>query len=140
MSDCAQVRRALVVHSLDGLDEISPSAKTKAWLVAADGTISSMLLDPVLDFGLPQCAAHSLASVCGGSAAENAATFMRLVQGQQGGAVLDFVLLNAAAGLWLCEKAPTLQQAVLVARQLIESGQVHSFVQRYIAALSEPTP
>ncbi|KAF7308593.1 Anthranilate phosphoribosyltransferase [Mycena chlorophos] len=91
------VTRALVVCGAEKLDEISCAGPTSVWELN-DGVITESTLTPE-SFGL---SAHPLASVAGGSPAENADTFVRLLTA---GAdipaellpVRDFVLMNASA-------------------------------------------
>ena len=71
------------------------------------------------DFGLPQ---HPLHSVKGGDAAYNSATMHELLGGTLQGPVLDFVLLNSAALLFVAGVASSLIQGVAIARESILSG------------------
>lgn len=93
--------RGMVVHSSDGLDEISPSAPTTAW-VLENGKIEEKTIDPST-FGLPN---HSLDLVQGGSAAERAALFREILaggkkrkgEGASHEATKDYIIANAASG------------------------------------------
>ena len=98
--------RAMVVHSEEGLDEISPAGTTRSWVVD-HGAITERALTPA-DFGLP---AHPVAEVIGGDPGENAGRMLAVLDGGEG-PVTDFVLANAAAGLWVAGKVEDLRQGV----------------------------
>ena len=110
------VRRAWVVRSEDGLDEISPSAPTRVSLLADDGTISERIVEPA-DFGVERI---SLAALRGGDAAENAAAIATLLDGGGHPALLAIVL-NAAAALALV-RGGDLRACAEEARAAIDSG------------------
>lgn len=107
----------MLVHSEDGMDEISISAKT---FVAElrDGEIKEYTIDPS-DFGLSFCDPDS---ITGGDAKENAAHALKILQGETRGAMRDVVIANAAAGLYVAGKANTLKEAAALATASIESG------------------
>ena len=123
--------RIMVVHSEDGLDEISPAAATRAWVVER-GHITEMPLSPDL-FGLP---AHPLSAVAGGDAGQNAATMRRLLAGERG-PVRDFVLMNAAAALWIAGTAPDFRAGVAKAAAGIDSGRASSTLDAYLRLSQE---
>jgi anthranilate phosphoribosyltransferase len=73
------------------------------------------------DFGLVE---HPLSSVRGGPAEKNAQIMNDLLDGKiQEGPVLDFVLLNSAALLYISGKASSLPHGVTLARKSIFSGE-----------------
>lgn len=98
--------------------QISPEGPTHVWDLAEDGTIKEMMVSPS-DFGLAE---HSLAKVKGGDSACNAETMQMLLDGSLTGPVLDFVLINSAALLFVAGRAPSLLEAVEIARDSIRSG------------------
>lgn len=106
---------AMVVHSRDGMDEISSLAPT---LIAEvkDGRIKEYELNP-LDYGF----SGGKASYAGGSAVENAALISDLLNGKSG-PERDIVLLNAAAGFIVGGKAEDFSQGLALAKLSIESG------------------
>ena len=71
--------RAVVVHSADGLDEISPAAPTHAWILEG-GALREEELTPDT-FGVK---GGSLEEVAGGSPEENAETLRAVLAGQEG--------------------------------------------------------
>jgi anthranilate phosphoribosyltransferase len=116
---------ALVVHSDDGLDEISISAPTRA-LHLHDGMLSPLTITPE-DAGLPR---HPADTLRGGDAAENAQALHHLLHGTHG-AYRDAVLLNAAAGLWLAGRAATLRDGAAQAAHAIDSGATAKLLEDY---------
>lgn len=84
------------------------------------------------DFGLAE---HPLKSVVGGDAQHNANIMRQLLKGElKEGPILDFVLLNAAALLFVAQKASSLKEAVQIARESIFSGKAHDALEAYVAA------
>eukprot|EP01116_Phalansterium_solitarium_P019671 TRINITY_DN5593_c1_g1_i1.p1 TRINITY_DN5593_c1_g1~~TRINITY_DN5593_c1_g1_i1.p1 ORF type:complete len:344 (+),score=134.74 TRINITY_DN5593_c1_g1_i1:21-1052(+) len=127
------LRRAMIVHSLDGLDEISPAAPTRYCLVeAGNPDIIEGVLRPQ-DFGLPS---HSLESVAGSVPPDNVATFWRVLRGEQS-PVADFLLLNAGAALYVAGLSSDLRSGVELARSTISSGKVAQLVDSYIQLSNE---
>ncbi len=107
----------LVVHSVDGLDEISISAPTKVTELK-DGEIHTYYISPE-DVGFQRA---DLSAITGGSAAENGQILLNILQGEQGPR-RDVVLLNAAAALIAGDKAANLREGVALAAESIDSGQ-----------------
>jgi anthranilate synthase/phosphoribosyltransferase len=110
------VKRALVVHGLDGVDEISLAAPTKVTELR-DGWTRSYVLDPA-EYGFELC---GRADLKGGDAAENARITERILAGDPG-PKRDVVLLNAAAAIYAAGLAPDLRASLEAARASIDSG------------------
>jgi anthranilate phosphoribosyltransferase len=110
------VRRALVVHGLDGLDEITITGPTRVAEVR-DGNLRSYEISPE-DFGI-RCA--SLADISGGDATANAAIIRDILGGKKS-PCRDVTLLNAAAALIAGAKADHLSDALPMAEKSIDSG------------------
>jgi anthranilate phosphoribosyltransferase len=109
-------RRALVVHGLDGLDEITISAPTRI-AEARGGRVRSYEVTPE-EFGMKRA---PLSDIAGGDATENAA-IIRAVLGGKKSAHCDIVLLNSAAALVAAGKAEHLANAISLAVDAIDSG------------------
>lgn len=88
------------------------------------------------DFGLRS---HSLESVRSGTAEENASTFRQLLEGeiQQDSALETFVMLNAAALLFVSGKAKDLVDGVRLARGSITSGAAKNVCEEFGQAVRE---
>jgi anthranilate phosphoribosyltransferase len=120
-------QHCFVVHGMDGLDEITLTAKTQI-SEAKGGILSNYLLDPA-EFGLALVPAKHLA---GGTPQENAAITRDILQGRKG-SKRDIVCLNAAPALVAGRKATTLQEGFLLAGQAIDSGAAAEKLARLIA-------
>jgi anthranilate phosphoribosyltransferase len=110
------LHRALVVHGLDGLDEITITGVTRV-AEAREGSVRSYEIEPE-EFGMT---CGTLADIAGGDAAENAATIRAVLAGEQSPR-RDVVLLNSAAALVAAGRAEHLAQAVPLAAKSIDSG------------------
>src|SRR5215468_9958151 len=110
------LRRALVVHGADGLDEITISGTTRIAEVR-DGQVRSYETTPQ-EFGL---ACAPLEAISGGDAAQNAAIIREVLAGKKS-ARRDVVLLNAAATLVAAGRADHLGEAIAMAARSIDSG------------------
>jgi anthranilate phosphoribosyltransferase len=110
------VRRALVVHGMDGLDEITITGPTRIAEVR-DSEVHTYEVTPE-EFGMPRA---RLEDISGGDAAANAAIIRSVLDGTQS-ARRDVVLLNAAAALVAAGKANHLSDAVPLAVESIDSN------------------
>lgn len=112
------VKNALVVHGLDGMDEITVTDKTVVCEVK-EGKIESYELDPRV-FAIPF---RRLEELRGGDAQENAAILNQIFEGEKG-AKREILLLNSGAALYLAKKAPSIRAGMELAAYLIDSGEV----------------
>lgn len=135
------LRRALVVHGSDGLDEITITGPTRVAEVR-DGQVRSYEVTPE-EFALGRA---PIDAIVGGDAAENA-RIIREVLGGKKSAQSDVVLLNAAAALVAAGKADHLHDAISLASQSIDSGSAAGklralveFTQRHAAPASHNLP
>jgi len=119
-------KHALVVHGEDGLDEVTITGKTRVCELK-DGGIENYYVSPQ-DFGLAEAASESLK---GGTADENAA-LLRSILGGAAGPQREVVLMNAAAALVAGDRAETLKQGVVMAGEVIDSGQALAKVDELI--------
>src|SRR5206468_12180278 len=110
------LRRALVVHGRDGLDEITITGKTRI-AEARQGSVRSYEVEPE-EFGMKPA---RLQEIAGGDAEENA-EIIRAVLGGEKSARRDVVLLNAAAALVAAGRAEHIVDAVSIAAKSIDAG------------------
>nr|ODN96159.1 anthranilate phosphoribosyltransferase [Cryptococcus depauperatus CBS 7855] len=127
------VERALVVCGKEGLDEISPEGETWTWWLE-NGQITTGSIHPTQDFGL---STHPLSSVRGATPDLNALTFTSILKSTSPPAhlaypvspdspsypsILDYVLLNSAALLYVSGRASSYKEGVTLARESLQSG------------------
>lgn len=110
-------RRAMVVHGLDGLDEISTLGPTRVAEIR-NGEIRYAELTPER-FGLEEAAPEALGP--GEDPAEGALLLRRVLEGEAGPRQ-DIVLLNAAAALLVAGAADDLAGGLERARESLRSG------------------
>ena len=110
------LHRALVVHGLDGLDEITITGKTRI-AEARDGSVKSYEIEPE-EFGMRR---GMLADIAGGDAKENATIIREILDGERSPR-RDVVLLNAAAALVAAGRADHIAQALPLAEKSIDAG------------------
>ena len=118
------IKFAWIVNSEDGLDEISPYAKTNI-IQLKNGEISEILVDPS-SIGVN---AEKFENLIGNDAKFNADKMIEIFKGKDN----DFskaVCLNAAAGLIVAEKFVDFKEAYNHSRQFILSGKTFSHLEQ----------
>jgi anthranilate phosphoribosyltransferase len=110
------LRRAMVVHGMDGLDEITITAPTRV-AELREGRVRSYEVTPE-EFSMKRAPIEELS---GGDATANAAIIRDVLAGENS-AKRDVVLLNAAAALVAGGKADRLADALPLAALAIDSG------------------
>ena len=110
------VKNAMVVHGEDGLDEISLSAPTFVCEVK-NGWVRSYTITPE-QFGFERCQKDALR---GGTPPENA-EFLKAVLNGEKSAKKDAAVLNAAAAMFITGKYESIEAAVKIAGDVIDSG------------------
>ena len=121
------LHRALVVHGLDGLDEITITGPTRV-AEARDGAVRSYEVTPE-EFGIARA---KLEDISGGNAAENAAIIRSVLDGEKSPR-RDVVLLNAAAALVAAGRADHLKDALPLAARAIDSGAAEKRLEALVA-------
>ena len=121
-------RRALVVHGLEGLDEISIAGPTRVVSVRSE-RVEQFQIRPS-DFGLEE---QSLAEVAGGDPAHNAEIIRRVFAGESGPA-RDFMLLNSAAALLVAGRVEDLGEGVELAGATLDSGAARDKLAEFASA------
>jgi len=111
-------KHSLVVHSLDGMDELSIRGKSVVWEVNEQGVLPPSEVEPA-DFGFKNTA---ISEIRGGTPAENADIMRRVLNGEKG-AVRDVVALNAAAAIYAGDLASDMKDGLRLAESAIDSGQ-----------------
>ena len=121
------IQHCLVLHGMDGLDEITLSDRTRVSEGKA-GVVASRFIAPE-EFGLRRVAQKEIA---GGMPEENARITHDILHGRKG-PQRDIVCLNAAAAMVVGGKAKTLQDGFHVAEQTINSGAAAEKLEQLIA-------
>jgi anthranilate phosphoribosyltransferase len=125
------VKRAHVVSSSDGMDEISISAVTPFAYVES-GHSSRGVIDPeALGFKLAPKEA-----ILGGDARENAQITQAIFEGEERGPKRDIVLINAMFALFTDGNVRDLQEAREMAEDALESGKAAEHTKK-IAEISQ---
>jgi len=123
--DNLEVEQAMVVHGLDGLDEISTIGQTKITLLK-NGEISTSRVSPE-DLGLKTVEKRAIE---GSTPEESASTTFKILN-CRGSSVgkdnpkCDIVLVNAAAAIHVGSKAETIEEGMEAARESIQSGSAY---------------
>lgn len=119
---------ALVVHSDDGMDEISICAPTTISELR-DGVVEKYKVEPE-DFGLVTASIDDIV-------VEDSASSLALIEAVldgQAGAARDIVVLNAGAGVYVSGLADSLQRGVEMAQQSIDNGKAKAAKEAYVLA------
>lgn len=119
--------KAWVVHSSEGLDELSTSGPNFVAQIA-NGDLRSFELHPE-QVGLSVTDPKDL---LGGEPSDNAAAMMALFDGAPG-AYRDTVLLNAGAALLVADKVTSIEDGIAMARVAIDSGAAKNTLARLVA-------
>ena len=118
---------AIIVHSDDGMDELSLGGDTTGWEVL-DDDIRPYHVRP-RELGLPHATPDDLA---GGNPEQNADTMRRLLAGETG-PIRDAVVLNAGAALVAGDVVQTLVDGIEMAAAAIANGnaeqKLHALIQ-----------
>ena len=122
------VKRGMVVHGTDTLDEVSIAAPTKV-CEFKDGWFKSYCISPQ-QFGFK---GGSHEDIRGGSPSENADITRGILNGSIKGPKREAVLLNAGAALCVAEKADSIADGIKLAAQLIDTGAATATLEKVIA-------
>ena len=118
---------ALVVHSRDGLDEISISAPTLVCEVR-DGTLRMYELTPEeLDLRT-----HPIDDVAGGDIEHNAEIARAVLRGAGGAARQNIVAANAGAALYVAGLASSIGDGVQLAQEAIATGRAQEKLEQLV--------
>ena len=112
----------MVVHGVDGLDEITLSKNTLICELK-DKTINSYTLDP-RDIGYDYI---SLEEIKGGDPKYNAESFLKMIDGNYP-QFQKIVELNAGAAIYLSGKCSDIKNGALIARKAINEGKTKEFI------------
>ena len=119
------VKRVWTVRSVDGLDEISPAAPTKIFMIDENDVESEELFDPS-SLGI---SGYSVDDLVGGDGAGNAGTARDLLRGSGPAAVREAVCLNAGAALTVAGIASDIADGYSRAKAALNDGRAAAKVE-----------
>lgn len=120
--------RALVVHSEDGLDELSITAPTHLVHVDADG-IRAETLAPE-DVGLKRAPREAVVA----RDLEHATKMVRdIISGVEQGAPRDMTLLSTGAALWVAGEVDSIADGVQLGRETLDTGRAQTTLDKLVA-------
>ena len=122
------IKRAFVVHGLNGWDEPTPASKFELFDVR-ENTIIHKIIDPE-EHGIKTCTENELK---GGTSEVNADSLVKVFEGKDNGAHEDALLLNAALALQVSGKVDELTDGIEIARKTIVNGKAKEFLSRLIS-------
>lgn len=125
-------KRALFVHGLDGLDEISLLGKTRIQELN-NGKITTYEIAPE-DFGMSRCTLEEIAT---GTPEENANMIRNVFSGKDKGPRRQAVVLNEAGALMIGDKADSFAEGIKLANELIDSGAAQQKLNDLITASND---
>jgi anthranilate phosphoribosyltransferase len=120
-------RHVLVVHGLDGLDELTTVTRSRVSELK-DGRIRTYELDPLELLG----AYATPQDVSGGEPEANAAILRALLAGEPG-APREIACLNAAAALIAADRVSGFEEGLAMARRSIDTGRARAVLSALIA-------
>lgn len=125
------VKRAMVVHGHDGLDEVTLTTRSTVCEVN-DGRVNSFFIDPH-QFGFEYCKQEDLV---GADPIRNAEIARSILSGEKG-PKRDIVLLNSAICLYMSYNNMTLRDCVSLAAEMIDSGKAMKQLEEFIRLTNE---
>ncbi len=119
-------RSAMVVHGMDGLDEISLSGPTKISRLNGQ-TVTTATFDPE-ELGFRT---GNVEDVSGGDPSENAQHLLDVLNGKPGPR-RDIAVLNAAAALVVADKAADMREGANLAAEAVDSGRAQRKLNEFL--------
>lgn len=123
------VTRGMAVCGSDGLDEITVTGATHCCEIK-DGKLNSFEITPE-QFGLKT---YPLSELVGGEPKDNAQITKDILSGKEQGAKRDVVLLNAGVGIYLGRDDISMEDAVKLAAEIIDSGKAYEKLEAFVKA------
>jgi anthranilate phosphoribosyltransferase len=121
--------RALVVHGMDGLDEVSPIGVTVAAHLKPDGSLETFEFTPN-DLGLEAATESALAP--GETPHENAQILRAAITGDDERR-MRAILPSAGVALWVAGRVDDIRDGVFLAQRAIESGRAEEILEDFVA-------
>lgn len=125
------VKNAMVVYGQDGLDELSVSAPSSVCEVR-NGYYRAYTVEPE-QFGLQRCRKED---ILGGTPEENKQIVLDILAGEKG-AKRDAVVLNSAAAIYVAKPDISLEEAVKLAQEIIDTGKARAQLDAFVRLSNE---
>jgi anthranilate phosphoribosyltransferase len=124
-------RRVMIVHGVDGLDEIALSGRT---MIAElkDGLIEEYTISPQ-EFGIDAAAIEAIRV---GDVDDSKKMLLNALDNKEG-AARDIVALNAGASIYIAGLARSLADGVKLARATLKSGAARRKIDEFVACTRE---
>lgn len=120
------VRHGIVVHGLDGMDEVTTAGETEFVEVRSGRLTNGRLTPEALD--LPRA---ELSALRGGDAAQNARLAREVLRGVPS-AARDLVALNAGCVLYVAGRVTAIREGVAQAARALEQGRPLALLERVV--------
>ena len=120
------IKRGLVIHGQDTLDEISITGETKVTELK-DGEFKNFTIEPE-DFGMKR---RKVEEIRGGTKEQNTKIVLEVLKGERD-AKRDIIVLNAAAAFVVAGRAKDFKEGMDLAKQTIDSGKGLEILDRLI--------
>jgi anthranilate phosphoribosyltransferase len=118
-------RSGIAVHGVigegKGIDELTSATVNQVHGIGALSTLSATWVAE--DFGMKR---SDFSDLLGGTVATNVAITESLLEGRGPSGLEDTITLNAATGLWITGKVPSVQDGIGQARELLLGGAVRT--------------
>jgi anthranilate phosphoribosyltransferase len=108
---------SMIVHGSDGLDELTVTGPTHVCELKDKEIMEYKISPEQLGFNLSK-----LEKLKGGTSTENAEIIREILSGKHSGPKKDIIILNAAAAIYVADKADCWEYAIERAEESIESG------------------
>lgn len=123
------VKRGLSICGSDGLDEITVTGPTHCCEINGDELISYDISPE--QFGIP---IYDIQELVGGTPKENAQITRDILSGKMQGAKRDIVILNAGLAIYVGRDGICKEDAVAMARDIIDSGKAKQKMEDFVRA------
>lgn len=110
-------KRVLLIHGVDGLDEVSNIGDTEI-VELKENKINRYIVSPE-DFGIKKATYDDIKAV---NFEQNIIDFLRILFNKERGAKRDIVLMNSAASLYVMNKTSSFKDGVELAKQILEEN------------------
>lgn len=124
------LKKVMVVHGMDGEDEISVCSESRIFEIDESGTTKDYIFKPE-EAGIKR---YDISELLGGSADENAKMALAIMKNEGSNAFRDAACLNAGAALYLAGKAESISAGYTLALKKMKDGSVAAKLKTVAAA------